>query len=71
MTTIQIEVKDSLAQSLGLKAIQEHFRKELELLEIELLAQKLNDSISVSGVDWNEELENARRDAYIEYQNKK
>lgn len=71
MTTIQIEVKDSLAQSLGLRAIQEHFRKELELLEIELLAQKLNDSISVSGVDWNEELENARRDAYIEYQNKK
>jgi hypothetical protein len=71
MTTIQIEIKDSLAQSLGLKAIQEHFRRELELLEIELLAQKLNKSITTSGIEWDTELENARSEAYAEYKNKK
>lgn len=70
MTTIQVEIKDDLATALGLEAIQKHFQKEMEFLEIELLAKKMNDSIKKSGIDWEMELENARKEAFEEYQNK-
>ncbi len=71
MTTIQLEIKDSLAHSLGLRAIQEHFKKELELLEIEFLAKKLKESIIESNINWDTELENAREEAFAAYQKKK
>jgi hypothetical protein len=71
MTTIQLEIKDSLAHSLGLKAIQEHFKKELELLEIEVLAKKLKASIIDSDINWDDELEQARQEAFSEYQAKR
>jgi hypothetical protein len=64
MTTIEIPISDDLIQRLGQQAIAEFLQKQMQLLRVQLLADKLGQAITNSGVDWEQELENARQKAW-------
>lgn len=71
MTTIEIDVSDDLVQAIGTQSIKAYFQKHLELLKMQVLADKLGSAIEKSGLDWEEALEKARDEAWEEYQKTK
>jgi len=70
-TTLQINVSNELAQLFGISALQTYMQKRLELLKMQLLADKIGQSITESGIDWEQEIENVRNEAWKEYKHLK
>lgn len=68
MTTIQIPISDALIQQLGHQAITEFLQRQMQLLRLQLLADNLSTSVERSGIDWEQELEDARQKAWEIYQ---
>ncbi len=71
MTTIEIDIPDDLAQTIGAQSIKAYVQKHLELLKMQMLADKIGSAIEKSGIDWEEALEKARVEAWEEYQKNK
>ncbi len=69
-TTLQINVSEDLVQMFGLSSLQTYMQKRLEMLKLQLLADKIGLAIAESGIDWEQELENARQEAWNEKYNK-
>ena len=67
MTEIKIAIKDSLAQSLGVEYLQKYFSKQIELLELQQIADKIGKAMRKTKINWEEELEKARAHAWKEY----
>ena len=67
MSTLQLDISDDLVQLMGLSEIQSYLQKRLELLKLQLLADKLGTAIQETNLDWEHELEVARQQAWDEY----
>ncbi len=65
---ITLDIKETVVKDFGLFQLQSFFEKQLQLLELQLLANKVTDKLKqANNVDWNMEFENARKDAWNEY----
>ena len=70
-TTMQLDISEDLVQLMGMSALQTYMQKRLELLKIQLHADKLGLAILQSGMNWEQEMENARQQAWNEYKQRK
>jgi hypothetical protein len=70
-TTLQLDISEDLVQLMGMNALQTYLQKQLESLKIQLLADKLGLAILQSGMNWEQEMENARQQAWNEYKQRK
>jgi len=66
-STLQLNIPNDLVQMFGLNALQTYMQKRLELLKMQLLADKIGKGIFESGMNWEQELENARQEAWSDY----
>ena len=66
-STLQLNIPNDLVQMFGLTALQTYMQKRLELLKMQLLADKIGKGIAESGMDWEQELKNARQEAWNDY----
>jgi len=70
-TTLQLDLNEELVQLMGINALEIYLQKRLELLKMQLLADKIGLAIRQSEVDWEQEMENARQQTWDEYTNRK
>jgi len=70
-TTLQLDISEDLVQLMGMNALQTYLQKQLESLKIQLLADKLGLAILQSGMNWEQEMENARQQVWDEYKQRK
>ena len=68
MTVVQIPIAEDLLLAMGQRAIEEFLQKQMQVLRLQLSAERLDKAISDSGVDWESELESARQEAWEVYQ---
>ncbi len=66
-TTLQLNISDDLVKMFGLSSLQTYMQKRLEMLKLQLLADKIGFAITESGVNWEFEMENVRKEAWDEY----
>jgi hypothetical protein len=66
-TTLQLNISEDLVQMFGISALQTYMQKRLEMLKLQLLADKIGFAIAESDMDWELELENARKEAWNEH----
>jgi hypothetical protein len=65
---ITLDIKETVVKDFGLFQIQSFFEKQLQLLELQLLANKITDKLKQSNdTNWEFELENSREEAWLEY----
>ena len=65
---ITLDIKETVVKDFGLYQIQHFFEKQLQLLELQLLANKITDKLKQAiDVDWELEFENSRKEAWDEY----
>lgn len=65
---LSIKVKDDLLQNFGIIYIQTYLQKQIQLLELQFLADKLSATLQEStDTDWEAEFEQARQEAWEEY----
>jgi len=68
---ITVKIKDSLITDLGVQHIKNFLQKQLQLYELQLSADKITGYIQQEeNVNWEEELEKVREDAWQEYKTK-
>lgn len=65
--TIELNIPNDLLQMFGSKALKEYMQKRLELLKMQLLADKIGEAIEENNLDWENELEKAKKEAWKEY----
>lgn len=70
MTEITIPIKDNLAQALGIEYLRKYFSKQVELLELQQLADKIGKTMQKVNINWDEEFDKARQLAWKEYKSK-
>ena len=70
MTVLQFEIEDQLAQNMGLLMIKNYLDRQLVLLKVSYLGEKISQVIQQSGIDHAKELEEARQEAWQEYKTK-
>ncbi len=67
MTTLQFDIEDQLIQNIGITKIREFIDRQLVLLRLAYLGEKIGHEICISGMDHSLELDNAREEAWQEY----
>ena len=68
---ISINVNDNLLSDFGVIYIQEFLQKQLELRELQLSANRITKYLQASkNVDWENEFETARQEAWDEHKHK-
>lgn len=72
MATIQLHVQDDLIQQLGVDAVQQLLQEELIYQRLKLIESRIQSTMhDARDVNWEEEFENARQQAYEEYRQKR
>lgn len=72
MATIQLQIQDDLIQQLGLGAVKQLLEEELSYQRFKLLENRIQTAMhEVIAVNWPQEFEDARQQAYEEYQRKR
>lgn len=72
MATIQLHVQDDLIQQLGVDAVQQLLEEELIYQRLKLIESRIQSAMhDARDVNWKEEFENARQQAYEEYRQKR
>jgi len=65
---ITLDIKETVLKDFGLFQIQNFFQKQLQLLELQLLADKIGSKLSeTKDIDWENEFDMARTEAWNEY----
>jgi len=65
---ITLDIKDTVIKDFGIIQMQAFFEKQLQLLELQMLANKITDKLKQAvNVDWEFELDNARNSAWNDY----
>ena len=70
MTKISIPIKDNLAQALGIEYLKKYFSRQMELLELQQVADKIGKTIQKVNINWDKEFDKARQLAWKEYKSK-
>ena len=68
---ITLNVKDTLLSEFGAIQIKQFLEKQLQLFELQILANNITKKLqSAKNVNWKEELDKARQEAWDEYKDK-
>ena len=67
MSVIQLDIEDTLVQTIGLQAIQAFMERQLSFLRVRYLGKKITQAIEQAEFDHDKELEEARQEAWQEY----
>ncbi|GAK48831.1 hypothetical protein U14_00042 [Candidatus Moduliflexus flocculans] len=67
MIALQFEIEDQLIQTVGLKTVKEFLERQLALLRLTYLGDMISQTIRESGIDYQEEIEQARQEAWQAY----
>jgi hypothetical protein len=67
MKTIELEIPDDIIEKLGYKAIKDLLTEQLTYQKFKILEEELQKSMLESDVNWSEEFERAKKEAYEEY----
>ena len=70
MSIIQLEIDEGLVQSVGLQSVKEFMERQLNLLRVRYLGEKIAVAIRESGMNHQREVEEARQEAWAEYKAK-
>ena len=72
MTTIEIQLQDDLIRQFGLEAIRRMITDELAYQRFRLLENNIQEALQrTEGVNWTDEFEIARQEAFDEYKRKR
>ncbi len=66
MAVIQLEIDETLIQAVGTQAVKTFIERQISLLRLEHLGQRVANAIQQSGVDHSAEVEGARQEAWQE-----
>lgn len=67
MSTIQLEIDDTLLQQIGSRTVRTFIERQLSLLRLQYLGERISQEIRQAGIDHKRELAEAREDAWHEY----
>lgn len=67
MAVIQLEIDETLIQALGAEAVKDFMERQLSLLKLQHLGERVAGAIRQSGVDHPAEVEAAREEAWEEH----
>ena len=70
MSVIQVEIEETLIQEIGAKTVKAFVERQLSLLRIQYLGEKIAKEIQQSGIDHQKEVGEARQEAWQEYKAK-
>ena len=70
MAVIQVEIDDALAQAVGIRAVEDFIARQLSVLRLRHLGEKISEAIRESGIDHDAEVNAARQEAWREYKEK-
>ena len=70
MSVIQLDIDDTLARAMGLQAIQAFMQRQLSLLRVQYLGDKIAQAIHQAGFEHAKEVEEIRQEAWEEYKTK-
>jgi len=70
MSLIQLEIDDTLIQAIGLQAVNTFMERQLTLLRVQYLGKKITAAIQQSGINHQQEVKEARQEAWQEYKDK-
>jgi hypothetical protein len=69
MTTIEIQVQDDLVNQFGVDVIRRMVSDELAYQQFRLLETSMQNALQqAEGVDWTQEFEAARQEAFADHQ---
>ena len=71
METVSVKVQDDLVKLYGIEAIKKLLEEELEYQRFRLLENRIQKAMSEADVDWEQEFEKSREDAFEEYQRRR
>jgi len=67
MSVIQLEIDETLVQTIGLQAIGAFMERQLSFLRVQYLGDNIAHTIEQSGFEHAKEVEEARQEAWKEY----
>lgn len=70
MGAIQLDLDDRLVQTIGMEAIKAFVERQLSLLRVRYLGEKISRAIEQEGFDHGKEVEGACQEAWQEYKTK-
>jgi hypothetical protein len=70
MSVIQLDIDETLIQTIGLQAIKAFIERQLSLLRVQYLGEKMSHDIRQAGFDHDKEVEEVRQEAWQEYKSK-
>ena len=70
MHVIQLEIDDTLIQAIGLQAVKTFMERQLTLLRVQYLGEKIAAAIQQAGINHQQEVKEARQEAWQEYKDK-
>ena len=63
MSLIQLEIDDTLIQAIGLQAVKTFMERQLTLLRVQYLGEKIAAAIQQAGINHQQEVKKARKEA--------
>jgi hypothetical protein len=64
MSLIQLEIDDTLIQAIGLQAVKTFMERQLTLLRVQYLGEKIAAAIQQAGINHQQEVKEARQEAW-------
>jgi hypothetical protein len=70
MSLIELEIDDTLIQTIGLQAVKTFMERQLTLLRVQYLGENIAAAIQQAGINYQQEVKEARQEAWQEYKAK-
>jgi hypothetical protein len=70
MSVIHLEIEDTLIQEIGAKTVKAFMERQLSLLRLQYLGDHIAKEIQQSGFNHQQEVNEARQEAWEEYKEK-
>lgn len=70
MSLIQLEIDDTLIQAIGLQAVKTFMERQLTLLRVQYLGEKIAAAIQQAGINHQQEVKETRQETWQEYKTK-
>ncbi len=67
MSVIQLDIDDTLIQSIGVAAMKKFIEQQVALLRLQYQGDRIAQTIRESGIDHDQEVHEARQEAWDEY----
>ena len=67
MSVIQLDIDDSLIQSVGAEAMKTFIQQQLAILRLQYQGEHIAQTLQTAGIDHDREVSEARQEAWEEY----